>query len=221
MNNFLNTCSSDAIRFGRVGHRSRARALPNLVRAVMGIPVVAALLLSPIGLRSALAAEDPRDRSYALDQVNQALETQRTVVETRWSNPETGNGGTIVVDRTFRSDTAEPCRDYRRTLDRSGAPPLVIEGTGCRIAPAQWEIVEKTPAPPRKPNPPARGTKKEVREPAPAEAKKPAPTAAPTEKATAAKAPVCPDPAALGPAPGLTEQKSSKAPGSRRAPAPG
>jgi len=166
---------------------------------VIAVPVVAVLLLSPIGLRPVLANEDPRDRSYALDQVNQALETQRTKVETRWSNPETGNGGTIVVERTFRRDNGEPCRDYRRTLDRSGAPPLVIEGTGCRIAPARWEIVEKTPAPPEKPKAPTRGTKKGTREPAPAEAKKPSPTAAPTEKTTAAKAPVCPDPAALGP----------------------
>jgi len=199
VDNFLNTCCSATIQFSRVGHCSRGLALPNFLRAVIAIAVVAAFLLSPIGRRTVLASEDPRDRSYALDQVNQALETQRTMVETRWLNPETGNGGTIVVDRTFYRDTGEPCRDYRRTLDRSGAPPLVIEGTGCRLGPARWEIVEKTPAPLEKPKAPTRGTKKGARDPAPAEAKKSSPKAAPAEKATAVKAPVCPDPAALGP----------------------
>jgi surface antigen len=195
----LNICNSGAVQLTRFGSPSRERAFPALARAAIAIAVVAAFLLSPIGLRPAFANEDPRDRPYVMEQVNQALETQRTMVETRWSNPETGNGGTIVVDRTFYRDTGEPCRDYRRTLDRSGAPPLVIEGTGCRVSPARWEIVEKTPAPPERSKPPTPGTKKGAREPAPAEAKKPTPKAAPAEKATAAQAPVCPDPAALAP----------------------
>jgi surface antigen len=196
---FLNTGCSRAIQLTRVGSPSRERAVPTLARTAIASAVVAAFLLSPLGSRTVLANEDPRDRPYVMDQVNQALETQRTMVETRWSNPETGNGGTIVVDRTFYRDTGEPCRDYRRTLDRSGAPPLVIEGTGCRISPARWEIVEKTPAPPERSRTPTPGTKKGARDPAPAEAKKPTPKAAPAEKATAVKAPVCPDPAALGP----------------------
>jgi len=211
VDNFLNTCRSATIQFSRVGHCSRGLALPNFLRAVIAIAVVAAFLLSPIGRRTVLASEDPRDRSYALDQVNQALETQRTMVETRWLNPETGNGGTIVVDRTFYRDTGEPCRDYRRTLDRPGAPPLVIEGTGCRIGPARWEIVEKTPAPPERSKAPTPGTKKKgARELAPAEAKKPTATAAPAEKATAAKAPVCPDPAAPGPPLTVVKAPSAK-----------
>jgi surface antigen len=188
----------------------RSGAIPNFVSAAIAIAVAAAFLLSSIGLRPVLAAEDPRDRPYVMDQVNQALETQRTMVETRWSNPETGNGGTIVVNRTFYRDTGEPCRDYRRTLDRSAAPPLVIEGTGCRIGPARWEIVEKTPAPPERSKAPPPGTKKGARELAPAEAKKPTATAAPADKVTAAKAPVCPDPAAPGPPLTVVKAPSAK-----------
>jgi len=198
-NIFLNTCRSGAIQLTRVGGPSRERALPTLARVAIAFAVMAAFLLSPIGPRPVLANEDPRDRPYVMDQVNQALEMRRDKVETRWSNPETGNGGIIVIDRTFDPDSDRPCRDYRRTLDRSGAPPLVIEGTGCRVSPARWEIVEKTPAPPERAKTPTPGTKEGAREPAPAEAKKPTPKAAPAEKATAAKAPVCPDPAALAP----------------------
>jgi surface antigen len=169
-----------------VGGLSRERTLPARACAAIAVAVVAAVLLSPIGLRPALATEDPRDRPYVMDQVNQALETQRTKVEIRWSNPETGNGGTIVIERTFYSDTGEPCRDYRRTLDRSGAPPLVIKGTGCRLGPARWEIDEKTPAQPDKSKSKTAKTLDETRAPA-------------AKSATVAKAPVCPDPAARGP----------------------
>ncbi len=178
----------------RGGGRSWERTLPDRARAcaAIAIAVVAALLLSPIGLRPALAAEDPRDRPYVLDQVNQALETQRTMVETRWSNPETGNGGIIVIDRTFYSDTGAPCRDYRRTLDRTGAPPLVTEGTGCRLGPARWEIDEKTSAPAEKSKATTAGTKTGAR--------KLSPTAAPAAKSAAVgRAAVCPDPAVPGP----------------------
>jgi surface antigen len=175
-------------------------SFPTLWRAAVAIAVVAVLALSPIGRRPALADEDPSDRSYVLDEVNQALETQRTKVETTWSNPETGNGGTIVIEKTFYRDTGEPCRTYRRTLDRPGAPPLVTEGTGCRIGPARWEIDEKHAAGPEKSKTPATGTKKGAREPAPVTATKPTSTAAPaTESAAAGRAPDCPDPAAPGP----------------------
>jgi surface antigen len=184
----------------RLGGPMRDRSLPILSRAAVVIAVMALLAFSPIGRQPALGDEDPRDRSYVLDQVNQALETQRTKVETTWSNPETGNGGTIVVEKTFYRDTGEPCRDYRRTLDQSGAPPLVIEGTGCRIGPVQWDIKEKPAAAPEKSKSPAAGTKKGARVPAPATAKKPTTTPPAAGSAAAAgRAPGSPDPASPGP----------------------
>ncbi len=194
----------------RVGSILRDRSLPTFSFVAIAIPILAALLLSPIGLRPALANEDLRDRQYVMEQVNQALETQKTKVETRWSNPETGNWGIIVIDRTFYGDTGEPCRNFLRTLDRPGEKPLVAQGTGCRIGPAQWEIEEKTPAPSEKPKPATTGMNKGTRDPAPEREENPTPTAAPTytptEKSTAAKAPVCRDPAA--PAPPFTVVKA-------------
>lgn len=78
--------------------------------------------------------------------VNQALENERTDVEIPWRNVETGSSGTIVVERTFYRDPNTPCRDYRRTIERSGAPTVVIEGTGCRVQPGRWSLDEQEPA---------------------------------------------------------------------------
>lgn len=91
---------------------------------------------------SLLAAGDEGDAAHVHPLVNQALETEKTDVEIPWSNPETGNRGVIVIERTFYRDE-QPCRDYRRTVQESGSPPLVIEGTGCRVGPGRWELDEE------------------------------------------------------------------------------
>lgn len=89
---------------------------------------------------------DPRDQPYLSTIVNQALETERTKVEIPWSNPETGNRGIIVIDRTWYRDPQSPCRDYRWTLERAGHPMETISGTGCRIGPAVWRLDEGSSA---------------------------------------------------------------------------
>jgi hypothetical protein len=150
--------------------------------------------------------------------VNQALETQKTEVETRWLNPETGNGGIIVVERTFYRDTGEPCRDYRRTLERSGAPPLVVHGTGCRVSPARWEIDEKDPAPSEKPKTatgkaPDSAKKAASRPSAPAPAARTTPaTTSDTKSATVDKSASCSDPAASAPPVTLAKAPCGKPP---------
>ena len=49
----------------------------------------------------------------------------------------------IVIERTFYRDPRTPCRDYRRTLERAGAPTVEIQGTGCRIGPGLWSLDEE------------------------------------------------------------------------------
>ena len=140
---------------------------------------------------------DPRDQPYLSTIVNQALETERTKVEIPWSNPETGNRGTLVIDRTWYRDPQSPCRDYRWTLERAGHPTETISGTGCRIGPAVWRLDEgasasaspdpsaPSPAPassPAKPDPSAAAPAS-----APASASASAPPPAPTARATKAQ----------------------------------
>jgi len=121
---------------------ARPRA-PGRRRLAHGGAIVALFGLLSIA-PAVLAAEDDSDTSYVLPLVHQALETEKTDVEIPWSNPETGNRGIIVVERTFYRDE-QPCRDYRRTVQGPGSPPVVIEGTGCRIGRGRWELDEEPP----------------------------------------------------------------------------
>jgi surface antigen len=92
-----------------------------------------------------VAAQTDADEEYVLPLVNQALETEKSGVEVPWSNPATGSSGTIVIERTFYRDPRTPCRDYRRTLERVGAPAVEVQGTGCRIGSGRWSLAEEEP----------------------------------------------------------------------------
>jgi surface antigen len=92
-----------------------------------------------------VAAQADADEEYVGPLVNQALETEKSGVEVPWSNPATGSSGMILIERTFYRDPRTPCRDYRRTLERAGAPTVEIEGTGCRIGAGRWSLDEEEP----------------------------------------------------------------------------
>lgn len=92
-----------------------------------------------------VAAQAAADEQYVEPLLNRALENEKTGVELPWSNPATGSSGTIVIERTFYRDPRTPCRDYRRTLERAGAPTLEIQGTGCRVGPSRWALDEEEP----------------------------------------------------------------------------
>jgi surface antigen len=138
-----------------------------------------------------LAAQADADEDYVGPLVNQALETEKSGVEIAWSNPATGSSGMIVIERTFYRDPRTPCRDYRRTLERAGAPTVEIQGTGCRVGAGRWSLDEEEPrslaratAPARAgPAPPA----EPAEAPAPEPAAGPAPPSCPAVEATPAQ----------------------------------
>ena len=113
------------------------------------IVVVAVVLVGMFALcqpPSARAAPDgttSADDTVVLPLVNRVLENEPTGVEVQWSNPATGNQGIVVVIRTVSTPPERPCREYRRTRQQPGAPVETIEGVGCRIGPALWELDEK------------------------------------------------------------------------------
>jgi surface antigen len=153
----------------RAGH---GRALARGVAA-------AVLCLAP---SLAWAAEDPRDAAFLAPVLQRALETARTEVPTPWRNPATGNGGSIVVERTFYREPRTPCREYVRTVVSAGAAPQMIRGTGCRSSTGLWLIEEE----------PATVAERGPREaPAPGTAASPPPGAEPERRAELG--PSCPD----------------------------
>jgi hypothetical protein len=79
--------------------------------------------------------------------VKQTLEFERTGTDLRWSNPETGSGGVIRVERTYYRDANTPCRDYIRTTKRPGGEEFTTRGTGCRMSDGRW-FLDETPSDP-------------------------------------------------------------------------
>jgi len=112
-----------------------------------GALLAASLLAGP-----AVATSEFGDIPVVTAVLNSALEYERNGVEIPWSNPETGNSGVVAVERTFYLDPQSPCRDYRRTTERAGAPPAVVLGTGCRTPDGHWRLDERRD---REPEPPA------------------------------------------------------------------
>jgi surface antigen len=158
---------------------------------------VAVLWIAATAASQDVAAQADADEEYVAPLVNQALEIQKSGVETPWSNPATGSSGVILIERTFYRDPRTPCRDYRRTLERVGAPTVEIQGTGCRIGSGRWALDEEERRSVAATAPSAgTGT---ARPPQPAEAPDPEPAAGPAPPSPAqSTAPVpCGKPAAV------------------------
>lgn len=112
--------------------------------------VVALIVTMAAPAYGGVLSEDPGDQTYLTIKINESLETTRSGVEIPWRNVETGNRGTMVIERTYYRDPATPCRDYRRTVQRAGQPAVEIRGTGCRIGKALWSLDEVAVAPGRR-----------------------------------------------------------------------
>jgi surface antigen len=85
-----------------------------------------------------------------LDKVDQmhAARTQQTALETNpagqsssWTNPDTGNSGTVTPTKTVASaDNGQPCREYQHSVTIGGKTEQAY-GRACRQADGSWQIV--------------------------------------------------------------------------------
>jgi hypothetical protein len=188
------------------GMTGEARCLQAGVRGVRSMPDRLRLIALPAVLWIAATAAAPRDvaaqaeadEEYVGPLVNQALETEKSGVEIPWSNPATGSSGMIVIERTFYRDPRTPCRDYRRTLQRAGAPAVEIQGTGCRVRSGGWSLDEEDPRSVAATAPAAGTGSTRRREPAEAPGPEPAAGPAPPSCPTLTAVPVpCDKPPAV------------------------
>ncbi len=120
-------------------------------------PAALGALLSLALSGPALAANDFRDVAVISATINMVLESERSGVKVNWSNPDTGNSGYVVAERTFFLDPRSPCRDYRRSMRSAGGETVIVTGTGCRTSDGRWELDEQAQTKPAGAEPP-RGT---------------------------------------------------------------
>ncbi|MBL8658307.1 MAG: hypothetical protein JNM75_00975 [Rhodospirillales bacterium] len=135
------------------------RANGRLIAGFVAPSLLAGVLVLAMEPRvnAAVLSEDPGDQTYLTIAINEALETRKTEVEVPLRNPDTGSHGMLVIERTYYRDPTTPCRDYRRTIERAGAPPTEVRGTGCRIGKALWSLDEVSVPPAARPPVTSRG----------------------------------------------------------------
>lgn len=81
-----------------------------------------------------------------VDKLNMERTTQATLEHVKtgetssWSNPDSGNSGTVTPTNTYQQSNGEYCREYQQTIDVGGQQEQAF-GTACRQPDGTWKIV--------------------------------------------------------------------------------
>lgn len=85
------------------------------------------------------ASMDKADRQYATQTTQNSLEYSQNGQVSTWSNPDTGNSGSVLPTQTYRGASGEDCRDFETTINVDGQTE-VGTGTACRDVNGTWRI---------------------------------------------------------------------------------
>ncbi len=111
---------------------------------------VLSALLAPSLVATCAASprlENPSDDRYLMGRLEKILEFEQTGKRIPWLNPKTGNGGTIVIQRTFFKDPGTPCREFGYTLDTGFLQWKDFSGTACRSSIGGWYLESEVDLP--------------------------------------------------------------------------
>ncbi len=86
-------------------------------------------------------ALDERDKQLAEATSQDSLENSPSGTTSTWSNPDSGNSGSITPQNAYISPEGEDCRDFESTIQVDGKTE-VTQGRACRQADGSWLIVE-------------------------------------------------------------------------------
>ena len=93
--------------------------------------------------RSVGQSLDRVDRLFARRAVSHGLEHKASGQSTSWSNPDSGNRGTITPVRTYREMSGRYCREYQQTVTVGGRTEQAY-GTACRQPDGSWKVVNNS-----------------------------------------------------------------------------
>lgn len=98
--------------------------------------VLGALLGSEIG-----KSLDSADRA-ALNQASTQAYSAPIGKTIAWSNPQSGNSGSVVPTREGRDSSGSYCREFQQTITVGGQTQRAY-GTACRQPDGQWQVVNQ------------------------------------------------------------------------------
>jgi surface antigen len=102
--------------------------------AIVGSAIGGALIGGFVGNRL-----DNRDKQMATQAANQAFEQNQAGQPSVWTNPDTGNSGSVTPTRTYQLANGQYCRQYTQTIMIGGEQHQTY-GTACRQADGTWQI---------------------------------------------------------------------------------
>ena len=59
-----------------------------------------------------------------------------------WTNPDSGNSGTVAAGETYQNDAGEDCRQFETTVQVEG-DERAAQGTACRMPDGSWQVMEE------------------------------------------------------------------------------
>jgi surface antigen len=83
---------------------------------------------------------DEQDKQMARQAEYNALENNPDGQQSTWQNPNNGNHGYSVPDRTYQNAQGQYCREYQTTIVIDGQPQSG-HGTACRQPDGTWQLV--------------------------------------------------------------------------------
>ncbi len=82
---------------------------------------------------------DERDKRMAREAAQQAFESGQAGQASTWSNPDSGNSGSVTPTRTYQLASGQYCREYQQDIVVGGEKHKAY-GTACRQPDGTWRI---------------------------------------------------------------------------------
>ena len=82
---------------------------------------------------------DNADKAAMKQSSQYALEATKTGHTSNWSNPDSGNTGTVTPTKTYQTAQGEYCREYQQTVTVAGKTQEAY-GTACRQPDGSWKV---------------------------------------------------------------------------------
>ncbi len=83
---------------------------------------------------------DARDQAMMSGTTNQALAHNATGQTSSWSNPQSGNSGSVTPTSNYSTSQGQTCRNFNQTVSASGQQEG-RQGTACQQPDGSWRIV--------------------------------------------------------------------------------
>lgn len=105
------------------------------VAAVAAGTLLGALIGSEVG-----KSLDRADKAALANTTQTTLENQPSGATSTWSNPDSGNHGSVTPTRTYQTNSGQYCREYQQTIVVGGRSEQAF-GTACRQPDGSWKVV--------------------------------------------------------------------------------